>query len=525
MKTSPPSKPLNHSSIASKLAFGAPLGLLVLFALMSYPMMYPGFDIWVHLVSIEYGTRGDRFWYELWSFVFTNLALEDPFAQAKFIHAVQVTLAGSLVFSASLLILKLLDKQYQASPTLTNFLAWFAVFIWMVMQGTVSAPHFNPTNVWYAWSLWYSVNYQIALPFFIFTVACLLYGLVSTPEGLGRLGRWPYLISAAIGSIGVAVIHAAEVPYVAYGILLIAIIWFRWSLRQQYLLVLLLLVALLSVGLHYSHVLPQGLVTYQEGGLSALVEAIIEKGHLMTREGYNRGNASWNYWYSVNAMLATVLTAITMSNVKTLGVTINWRIPAFVVLSAAPAAALQIDYIAGFLPMITLTGHAWRFTFSSFLFVAPSLMLMTIALTYPRFARMTSQAALAILLVAMVLTASKLTEKNWVSYQYARSLALTLSPENMWFGLSPKQESWLDQTHQRLLANPPEQPICTDMFTGYYLFFVKEYKHLNLNNAVAHYADLPIECSFPQDGGDILGFSTGQPPWDFDLDMPPWWKN
>jgi hypothetical protein len=510
---------------SAKLAFGIPFMGLLAFALFSSPMMYPGFDIWIHLVAAEYGGRGTRLWYDLLSFAFNTFALESPFAKAKLVHSVQIILASLLVFASSLWVLRLLDKQRQASHALINLLAWFAVFVWMIMQGTVSAPHYNSTNVWYAWTLWYSVNYQIALPLFIFAVSSLLYGMVSDRQTLGSLGRWPYFLAFLISALGVAAIHAAEAPYIVFSLLLIAIIWFNRSLRWQYLLVLLLCALVIYVGLQYSHYKPQGFIIYNKGGFSALLDAIAARGQLMTEGGFNRGNASWNYWYSVNVAMAFVITLLALLS-KKIGIVINWRIAAFVLLSAIPAAMLQLTATAGIIPMITTTGHAWRFTFSSFLFLAPSIALLSIALRCPKLATTRLQILLAATLVVMVLTASKLTEKNWVSYQYARSLALALNPHQMRFGLTHEQTQWLDSVHQQLLTNPPKQVVCTDMFTAYYLFFVKGYRNVGLNADIPRPARLPraTKCTFPQDGGDIRNLNLGPVPWNFDLSTPPWWK-
>jgi hypothetical protein len=162
---------------------------------------------------------------------------------------------------------------------------------------------------------------------------------------------------------------------------------------------------------------------------------------------------------------------------------------------------------------------AWRFTFSSLLFVGPSVALLVMAMVWPKLARWWVQTLLGAVLVLGVLLASRQTETNLVSYQYARGLALSLSPEHMRFGLQPQQSEWLDKVHQQLKATPPKDLVCTDMYTAYYLFFVKDYDQVVLPTRISRFIDKKRregDCRFPRDGGDLVkGLGAGPVPWVF----------
>jgi len=97
----------------------------------------------------------------------------------------------------------------------------------------------------------------------------------------------------------------------------------------------------------------------------------------------------------------------------------------------------------------------------------------------------------------------------------------------MRFGLTNEQQLWLDQVHESLLASPPETMVCTDMFTAYYLFFIKNYDQVVLPDRISRYVDRRRQqpgCAFPQDGGDILKLGFGLIPWNLDINSSPWWK-
>jgi len=510
------------SSLPARLAFVIPFTFLLLYALASYPMMYPGFDIWIHLTAIEFNSRRDEPWYDLLRNFFTTFGLSDPFEQARLVHVLQVTLSGVLVFFGARWILRVADREQLTSTARLSWLAWFSVMIWLLMHGTVSAAINNPTPVWYAWMLWYSVNYQVTLPMFVFAVGALLYGFAADNQMLWRQTRLPYFALGVVAIVGVAAFHAAEIPYVAFGILLITILWFRWSWRWQYLAALVFLTFSIYIGLQFSYRLPEGLIVFNRGGWPALLDAIENRGVQMTERGYSRGNASWNFWYWVTASMATVLLLTTFFKTS-LAKRLNWRVPCFVLLSATMAAMIQFKETAGLIAMVTGLSIAWRFTFSSFLFMAPGLALLALGMTWPALQKVRWQVILAFGLIGSVLMASRFSETNLVSYRYARSLALSLSAEQMRFDLTSEQASWLNQVHEHLQTNPPKNMICTDMFTAYYLFFIKDYHQVVLPNRISRYVDRKRKqpkCGFPRDGGDIKSLGFGPIPWDLDINSP-----
>jgi len=496
----------------------APGAVWTAYALLSYPLMYPGLDVWLHLVWMEFDGNRQEVWHQVWSGVFKAFGLESYFAKAKLIHSMQVLMTGGLLFGAGRWLLVLVFANQKLAPAALNLAAWLAVLMWAIMHGTKSSPIGSGIDMWFGWLQWYSVNYQIALPMYVFAIAALLYGMFGHWVQPQLFRRWPYFMAAGLATVGVAALHAAELPYVLVAMLLVGVLWLRWAWRWYYLVSTLALMALIWLGLQFSYKLPTGFEVLAQGGPSALLEQVYANG-LLIIEGLNRGNASWNYWYWVALVLAGTawLMLWRLPSLPTRG--LQLRIAGLVLASSAPAAMLHFTWTAGVLAMVTYPALAWRFTFSSFLFMGPSMALLALALYWPRATKLGVQALVAGALLVGVLLASRQTETNWVSYQYARGVVLSLSPQHMRFGLQPDQQKWLTGLHTHLLDNPPEQLICTDMFTAYYLFFVKGYDHVVLPWRISRFFDPNRNegnCQFPKDGGDLVQqLNLGPVPWRF----------
>lgn len=506
-----------QEKILTSTSIFIPAIIWLLYAIFSVPMMYPGFDVWLHLASIDQEANYARFWHIVWREIFSVLQIESPFSRARAIHATQLMIAVIALFFAARWVLTLVFAGQSANVRVLNCGAWLSVLIWMFMHGTVSAAVNSPSLIWQSWLQWYSVNYQITLPIYVFSVSALLYGLFAPSTEMQRFGKWPYFILFTLGSIAILTLHAAEAPYLIYALLIISILWFMQSkLKWQYLITVLTAASLLiTLGLYFNYRLPAGIQEVMSGGLDGLINAIGNAGEELIA-GLNRANASWNYWYWA-ALLLALSSCWTLHKLSVRSG--SFKVVLFILLTVVPPIMVQFKWTSGVLAMITYPALTYRFTFSSFLFLAPAIFFVSLGLLDKKFVKPTRQALMLFVLILGVVLLSKFTEHNQVSYQYARSMAYALSPSYMHFDLKPEQKKWLDAVHNDLLSNPPEQPLCTDMFTSYYLYFVKSYTHLVLPKRLTdRVADLELMtgCNFPQDGGELLknrGF--GAVPWKF----------
>ena len=495
-----------------------PAFFLAAFALASHPFMYPGFDVWTHLALMSFEDDATTPWHILWKTIFEWAQVEGPFLRAKWVHSTQIILMGGLLFFAARWLLQLAMAGCVVRRSSLNLAAWLAVLVWVLMHGTQSTAVNADTPVWYGWLQWYSVNYQIALAFYVFGAAALLFAFFGSHVRPTGFVAWPYGLAAGLAFVGVAVLHAAELPYVLFAVLWMGLLWMRWAWRWYYLAGLVGIGLVSVLGLQFSYRLPTGLLVLIQDGPAALLTQIHAHGQRLV-EGLNRGNASWNYWYWVTGYLSVLSAWWVWRQPASAQRGLRMRLILWVLLSALPAAMLHFKWTAGLLAMITYPELAWRFTFSSLLFIGPSLMLLLIAHHWHKTMQIGAMLGLAASLVLGVLMASHKTETHSVSYLYARGLINSMDSNHMRFGLSPTQAAWLDQVHSQLTKEPPTRLLCTDMFTSYYLFFVKGYEQVVLPWRIGRFIDskrFEGKCKFPKDGGAWLNDHKLTPtPWAF----------
>jgi hypothetical protein len=482
-----------------------PMGLvllsLVVFGVASHPMMYPGFDVWIHMARLEYGEPGWRIWYDAWRNLFQAWSIAEVFDRAWLIHRVQVVLTMVMVGLSAYWVLLAAFKKTGLSRSVLVLQSLCAVVIWMAMHGTVSTPVNGDRPFFQSWILWYSVNYQISLPIFFLSAGALVLAWLGD---VGSRARWGLWATAAVGAVLIAWIHSGELPYLMLAAGWLALLTVEKRLKWLYLAVTLLGALLAWAAIHWGR-LPQGLLVLQSGGLEGLLKAVNDNGALLVA-WLNRGWASWNFLYFMG--LAAALGAAWLTQRRVPGV--NQRVIGFVLLSALPAAALHFKTSAGLLAMVTYPEIAWRFSFSSFLFLGVPILSLSFALYWPSWATQWRQLFISAGMVLAVLVASYLVEPNHVAYRYARSLLTSLSAERVHFGLPPQTETWLDRVDQALKNEKDQGPVCGDMFSAYYLYFVHQQQRMILpTNVEVHIGP----CDFPRDGGDLKRLGLGPVPW------------
>jgi len=398
---------------------------MVLFALNSYPMMYPGYDFHFHLETFKHNTyHANNFWHVQWGGVFKYLNTPDlePL-RGLIVHRTQTFLTlGMLAASAYLFLgtaLKNLDKHVKFQ------LATMAVVVWLMMHGTYSSPagepHYSARHV-LSWLQWYSVNYQIALPMFFFGSATLLRAVTTT--NLRHTLWWSAL--TLMTAYLIARIHAAELVYflfVAGGIFMI------YALPNQRWYVLLLTASLLLValklGLMFTHRQPLILELMHPSRWGELVAKMNEFGHLLVGSNINRSETTWHSLYSVG-LLATVGSIVWAKDKGSV------QLAMLVVFSSLLAIGIQIHHSAGLLALVIGQMVTWRFGFSTLLFVAIPLLVGVWLERRPHTDSplRTSVLALGVPTGLLMLVAlySRFFEPLHPAYNFAKSVLFSLDP-------------------------------------------------------------------------------------------------
>jgi hypothetical protein len=494
---------------ARNAAFWLPALLFAAYVLGSYPLMRPGLDVYIHLVRIDDATNG--YWAVFWHRLFGVLQIEQALSRALLIHRVQAALTGVLLYLTAYRLLQLVFAELHVDAAVIGLGSWCSALVWGLMHGTVTRPIGSSEQIRQAWLQMYSVNYQIALPLAVFAIAAAMYAGLA--PGLPHWRRAGELAAAAAATGAVAVIHAAEVPYMLFALLLAGLLFYRRVWRRWYIAGAAAALLVLLLGLTQSYRLPHGLVVLRSGGVAALAAELQTLGERLVG-GLNRGNAGWNLWFWVTAAAALAALRLLWPQLSR----IPRRVLLFVLLSALPAAALYVEAVAGLPALVTYPRLAWRFVFASYLFVAPALLLIALLTSDRPRHPLPVLGGLFSLLVTAVLLASYAYEPNRVSYHYAHSMWTALNPQAMFFRLTPAQDTWLTDVERRLAAQPPAEALCTDTATAYRLYFLRGYRTVALPERLTDAMRPPLpptDCRFPRNGGATLRrLGVGPPPWD-----------
>jgi hypothetical protein len=401
------------------------LGLMVLFALNSYPMMYPGYDFVHHLVIIKFlGNHANNDWHQVWAFVFQTLQVSDgdP-TRALIIHRTQTALVLGLLLASGHLFLGMALPKLGANARLQ--LAVVATMVWLVMHGTYSSPagepHHSARHV-LSWLQWYSVNYQISLPLSVFACATL-YRAVHAHRILQAL-TWGTL--TAVVAYLAARAHAAELVYflfAALGMMLIQLLTGKnWRLL---LFAAVLGAAVLWLGLIFSYRQPLILELVHPSRWGELVNKMNEFGHLLVGSNLNRSETTWHSLYSVS-LLAAVGSVFWANNNGAL------QLALLLVFSSLLAIGIQIHHSAGLLALVIGEYVTWRFGFSTLLFLGIPLLVGVWLERRPHTDSplRTSVLALGVPTGLLVLVAlySRFFEPLQPAYNFVKSLLFSLDP-------------------------------------------------------------------------------------------------
>lgn len=497
------------------------LGMLG-FSMLSYPMVRPGFDVWWHLGAIDAPELLDPsvfptrriLWHHLWNQVFDYLYIEDYFFRSLVIHRTQSVVTVLALALAAYFLLKVLSRPYDTDHGSIWTAALLAPVIWLVMSGTRSVAHDGGTgaDATQSWLLWYSVNYQISLPLVLLAMSLLLSAVDQDRSARSRM-------LLAISTVAVlciaALAHAAEVVYFLLFAGLVAILHLRG--RQGMIWAAVLLVAsslMVGFALHYSYAVPRLLTYMVNGEFAGAVEAMRQEGKIIRGAGLARLDTGWHALHALS--LAALMLGILVLRGRRISTQTNgfkgWQASAAVLLTAAFPLALMTNVGTGLFAFLTHTYIAWRFSLASLLFIGVPFAALVLSET---FLKGTGPAWRQMAAVGFVLSACTLavwgehdSEKPSPGLAFGQSLVRSLSAEEMFFGLSPMQQSRLQNLSSSLKPASVHSPLCTDIFTAYYLFFLERYHWVSLPPALEYlpgYRTSTSRCTYPTDNPDLRG--------------------
>ena len=458
---------------------------LVLAAMQTYPMMYPGYDIWWHLDVINSVSHFEGHSYGRWHWVWNRLLQpnesSDVFEQALLIHRSQFALTVILIFSSSLLILATIFKNHKLPSWLTSGLSLVAVTYWLLMHGTSSSTAYGGelSAVTLAWMNWYSVSHQISLPIYVFGAGLALY-LLGGPA-LDRREKALAGVGVMVSFALVAVIHAAELPYFVFMLLVTGIVYKTKNRRDAlWVIVVGMLICLFAVfvATKVGYGRPDIVEKISSGNWAEIYASIKSDGTLLVDGGMNRGDTSWNGLYSlafVVLFVAGLEAKLRFSDGDML------RGIVCIVTSGMMPAMLFDRFGAGILAQVTYPLLAWRFSFSSLLFAAPALlgaMIYLLARLHP--------VKMAPLVVVVLAFSAYLQSSNKFepARLNARGLIASTQPDVIRFGLKRDELSELTALKNWVIDGGESRMKCVDVFSSYYLHYYMKIRNICLPPAV-----------------------------------------
>ena len=416
------------------------LALSLITILFTYPFMRYPYDIYYHLIHIDkfYDVSeapNDRFlWHFLWAkiFYFFSIPNSEIFFRAKIIHVLQTYLAFFAVFFFSKVIIK--NVFNQINKIILNYLSLWSVIIWFSIFATFSV-HYQ-----LAWSLWYSVNYQITLPLFWYMTALTL---ILFLEETSIQKKIFFIIQILLISRFILQVHSMEYLYYLMHLMVFGIIY----IDKVYCLVKKYFYIAISLGITIIYFAKKyqpeqsKLFNYLEiDKLPLLYHDIIRQGHLLVGD-LNRANASINELMVLIFYLGIIIALIVLRN-RLLNVAqfVNLRNFIFIIVTSMFVLLPLYVFSAGLLGIITKTLSVHRFYYSSSIFIL--LPVFVYYLWYLKDHKNISILKINISLVLIVSSVwfySKYYTPNQVYYKNVKSIKNSFFERRIGFHLSKKE--------------------------------------------------------------------------------------
>lgn len=415
-------KKFYQSASGYSLAFWSVVLVGLVFIASSYPMMKLRFDIWQHVGNIDIlvfnpdakVVRSN--WHSTWAFVLRALGAKDVFEYAVIIHRVQFVLncviiyvASRLLFSALLPTADIMNSRSDVSRKhWLSSLAVSSVLVWLTIIGTYS--FFQQ-----AWIMWYSVNYQITLPFLFLALALFVSG-VATPQSK------KIFVLKLCGSLALLTLiyfyHAGELAYLVFylPVLLICFTTKRNYKKTFILMILTLIVVLVGVKF-YSDIVPGLIKLLKEGNWRQIKERINIDG-LYNIQGGNRYLSNWNELYALSVFMVVPIAFL----VWTKRIHFNQRVFLFIALSMVFCFIPTFKYSAGIASLISYDGIVNRYYFASFVFMMLPMVTYSLVWNIKLLRHPTILAAIVMVLMGLVFSYSRSINHGGVYYQNVKSI-------------------------------------------------------------------------------------------------------
>ena len=465
----------------------------VAFALSSYPMMKLRFDMWQHIGNIDRLifdpnakiTRSN--WHATWAFIIRNIGSGDVFTNATFVHRAQFILIGIIIYHAAKQLFAALlpsiefsdarnKQQWLSSLAISSVLVWFAII------GTIS-------EFQQAWIMWYSINYQITLPFLLLALA--LFVNVVSSENIKPL-KVAKLFMALTLLILIYLFHAGELAYlVYYSPILIVCFLKKENYKKFFILLGILFVVIFIAEKFYTDIRPALIKYLLEGNFSEIYTEIKRRGTYLIQGG-NRYSGNWNELYMLSVLLAVPVALIALLKSSF----VNKRVLLFIILSLIFCFIPNFKYISGVTALISYDEIVNRYYFASFIFLLLPLSYYLISKNFKITHTPSLLILFTLLFIGLVFTYSKMINNKGVYYQNVKSIINSLDQKRVGLETSTAEIESIGQQIKAAQAQYGTENIiyCSTYDKGHIVKYVYRQENIAFWRDPAYYLFNLDEC-------------------------------
>ena len=308
-------------------------------------------------------------WHYSWARIFDVLQIDvtQIFLRAYIIHYTQTLIIFLTLFYFSKVLIAQIFRE--VSSIELNYLAYWSVLIWFTILSTYSGYQ-------QVWILWYSINYQITLPLALLVTALTL-SLIFEAFSLKR--KMIYFLAITFFSYIILKLHPMEyLYYLMYmGVLIVLYVDRVMLFAKKHIYVTS------SIVLVFVFIFPQLLSfikssAYRQSPIlnylsfdkwPALLEEVYTKGKLLL-DYFNKSATTMNVLIYLSLFLIVVMVMVVLYRyVKKYPSYVRIRMVIFLLITSFFISIPLTELSGGIASLITYTRVAWRFYFSTLLFV------------------------------------------------------------------------------------------------------------------------------------------------------------
>jgi hypothetical protein len=461
------------------------------FIMMSHPMMKPKYDIWHHLGYINDLVLNPNAvipwrsnWYATWAYIFRVLGVQDIRIYAVIIHRTQFLLSCGVIYLSSwYLFTALIFKKEVAETPNCRAKDWAASFalsctlVWLTVIGTVS-------TFQQAWIMWYSVNYQISLPFLYLAIALLIHTVATKNTWLAICIK---LTCSLILLLLVLLFHAGELVYLSIYLTTALIVYTTKKNIIKVALILFLFLLLVWIGSHFYNERMPVIVTLVKSGETSKIIDLVEKYGQFNIQGGNRFAANWNALYAISVFCALPIYYIHYTN-KGL---INGRVLSIVLMSLVYCFIPTFKWSSGIMSLFYDASIVNRVYFASLLFILPSLLIYLILNKTNKFKQPNNLLLAVLLLMGLTALYSRYINNGGTYFENVNSIRNSIKPEKMNINLMPSDIDGikLQIDAARIKYNDDEIIYCANYDKSHIIKYMYAQKNIIFERGEPHVID------------------------------------